>query len=216
MGTVSPRAEARRAGGCPPGVSAIPPGPAPRRGPAPSRSALRAAGGSGPPGRPAGSAPSSAGSRSDAGLGPLRPWPHQAPGKFGAAERQRRAAGPMEARGELGSGRESAGGDLLLALLARREDLRRGGCPGSAAAPGRADHQETWRVSLFSGPGYWTHGTRAEVGARAPARPHLGAPAASLRRGLWSCVVGCMVAALHRSGQAPSGSKDLFREPPPT
>nr|XP_006218417.1 LOW QUALITY PROTEIN: LIM/homeobox protein Lhx3 [Vicugna pacos] len=31
----------------------------------------------------------------------------------------------MEARGELGPGRESAGGDLLLALLARREDLRR-------------------------------------------------------------------------------------------
>ncbi|XP_011368290.1 LIM/homeobox protein Lhx3 [Pteropus vampyrus] len=31
----------------------------------------------------------------------------------------------MEARGELGSGRASAGGDLLLALLARREDLRR-------------------------------------------------------------------------------------------
>ncbi|XP_016008603.1 LIM/homeobox protein Lhx3 [Rousettus aegyptiacus] len=31
----------------------------------------------------------------------------------------------MEARGELGSGRESAGGDLLLALLARSEDLRR-------------------------------------------------------------------------------------------
>lgn len=35
----------------------------------------------------------------------------------------------MEARGELGPSRESAGGDLLLALLARREDLRRGGCP---------------------------------------------------------------------------------------
>ncbi|XP_030694172.1 LIM/homeobox protein Lhx3 isoform X1 [Globicephala melas] len=31
----------------------------------------------------------------------------------------------MEARGELVPGRESAGGDLLLALLARREDLRR-------------------------------------------------------------------------------------------
>ncbi|KAF4016805.1 hypothetical protein G4228_007760 [Cervus hanglu yarkandensis] len=31
----------------------------------------------------------------------------------------------MEARGELAPGRESAGGDLLLALLARREDLRR-------------------------------------------------------------------------------------------
>lgn len=36
----------------------------------------------------------------------------------------------MEARGELGPGREAAGGDLLLALLARREDLRRGGCSG--------------------------------------------------------------------------------------
>ncbi|XP_053771328.1 LIM/homeobox protein Lhx3 isoform X1 [Desmodus rotundus] len=31
----------------------------------------------------------------------------------------------MEAHGELGPGRESASGDLLLALLARREDLRR-------------------------------------------------------------------------------------------
>lgn len=44
----------------------------------------------------------------------------------------------MEARGELGPGRESAGGDLLLALLARREDLRRGGCPGLSGCTGRS------------------------------------------------------------------------------
>lgn len=35
----------------------------------------------------------------------------------------------MEARGELDPARETASGDLLLALLARRADLRRGGCP---------------------------------------------------------------------------------------
>lgn len=35
MGTVSPRAEARRAGGCPPGVSAIPPRPRPASRPRP-------------------------------------------------------------------------------------------------------------------------------------------------------------------------------------
>lgn len=79
----------------------------------------------------------------------------------------------MEARGELVPGRESAGGDLLLALLARREDLRRGGCPGRAAAPGRADPVETQRPSLPSQPGHGgggSQGARAGMGARAPAR----------------------------------------------
>lgn len=79
----------------------------------------------------------------------------------------------MEARGELVPGRESAGGDLLLALLARREDLRRGGCPGRAAAPGRADPVETQRPSLPSQPGHGGGGSQGAwegMGARAPAR----------------------------------------------
>lgn len=67
--------------------------------------------------------------------------------------RRRRAAGPMEARGELGPSRESAGGDLLLALLARREDLRRGGCSGGIQRPRRIEQtlpRETQRSSQLS------------------------------------------------------------------
>lgn len=123
LGSAGPCVKGCRAGGR--GAAT----PAPPRGPAPKRSALPGAQ-AGAPGRPAGAAPSSSGSSSDAGPGPLRPWPAWAPRKFGAGLRRRGAAGPMEARGELGPSRESAGGDLLLALLARREDLRRGGCSG--------------------------------------------------------------------------------------
>lgn len=134
------------------------------------------------PGRPAGSAPSSSRSRWAAGPGPLRPRPPQAPGKFGAGERRRQAAALMEARGELGPGRESAGGDLLLALLARREDLRRGGCASRAAAPGRADRRESRRASCLPGPGHGTRGTRQKW-VRGPPRVPTGAPHLRVCRG---------------------------------
>lgn len=76
-----------------------------------------------------GTAPSSDTRGSDASSESLQRWPRRTQGKFRVGGRQHQAPGPMEARGELDPSRESAGGDLLLALLARRADLRRGGCP---------------------------------------------------------------------------------------
>lgn len=104
------------------------PGPAPPRGPAPRRSALR-----GPVAwRPEASRGHNAQQRHESlrrqlgvSVAVASPDPREVQGRKAAAP----GPGPMEARGELDPARESASGDLLLALLARRADLRRGGCP---------------------------------------------------------------------------------------
>lgn len=104
------------------------PRPSPARGPAPRRSALR-----GPVAwRPEASRGHSAQQRHESlrrqlgvSAAVASPDPREVQGRKAAAP----GPGPMEAGGELDPSRESASGDLLLALLARRADLRRGGCP---------------------------------------------------------------------------------------
>lgn len=127
------------------------------------------------------------------------------PGEVRAGEPRRQAAGPMEARGELDPGRESAGGDLLLALLARREDLRRGGCPRGAAAPGSADPERPGgagarrlRREWARGPGHGPPGRRSGELASGP--PEL--------RGewCWRCTARAAWGAL--------GAQSWFRKPP--
>lgn len=74
--------------------------------------------------------------------GPPRPGFSAQPRRSARTRRQsgaaRGTAGCMEARGERGPAREATGGDLLLALLARREDLRRG--VSGPRAPSSGDH----------------------------------------------------------------------------
>lgn len=88
------------------------------------------------------------------------------------------APGPMEARGELDPARESAGGDLLLALLARRADLRRGGCPAERL-PIRQIRRSSGLSRLGRG-GQREPGDLGRNGCEAPARLCSGAPAASV------------------------------------
>lgn len=196
-------AKPRRAGGRPWKVSAPPgPRPAPRPRPpaAPPSARSEAPGPRAARGRSAQQRPESLGRRP----GATEAVASLSPGKVWG--RRVAAAGPMEARGELGSGRESAGGDLLLALLARSEDLRRGGCSAERLhRGGRTTGRPRGPPSL---PGLATGAVGPGRGwVREPQHVPPGHPNTKFAEAS-SCDVGFVVAAAPR-GQGRSESQGL-------